>query len=260
MKLRALRLNGFKSFADTTEVQFHDGITAVVGPNGCGKSNISDAIRWVLGEQRPSAIRGGKMEEAIFQGSVGRRPVNRGAVSITVSNEDGVLPVPFQEVEIGRTVYRDGGSEYTINRSACRLRDVVDLCRDTGLGANAYSVIEGRMIDAILSDRAEERRAMFEEASGIGKYKDRRKAAIRRLERAELDLQRLEDVMSEVETKVRSLARQKGKAQRFLSLRERRLDVEVTVVQQRLAALDERLVLVNGGARVRWPFGRVIHG
>lgn len=241
MKLRNLRLHGFKSFADKTDVKFHDGITAIVGPNGCGKSNISDAIRWVLGEQRPSAIRGGKMEEAIFQGTVQRRAVNRGTVALTVSNDEGMLPVPYKEVELGRTVYRDGGSEYSINRSICRLRDVVDLYRDTGLGANAYAVIEGRMIDAILSDRAEERRSLFEEAAGIGKYKDRRKAALRRLERAEADLQRIDDVIGEVQTKVRSLARQKGKAQRYLEMRDRRLSVEVTVVRTELEKLQERL-------------------
>ncbi len=241
MKLRSLRVHGFKSFADSTVIDFHEGITAIVGPNGCGKSNISDAVRWVLGEQRPSAIRGGKMEEAIFQGSLNRRPVNRGAVTMVVSNEDGLLPVAYDEVEIGRTVYRDGGSDYSLNRSTCRLRDVVDLCRDTGLGANAYSVIENRMIDAILSDRAEERRQLFEEASGIGKYKDRRKAALRRLEHAENDLTRLEDVIAEVETKVRSLARQKGKAERYKSLRERRLSVEVAVVRNDLADLGTRL-------------------
>jgi len=241
MKLRALKVHGFKSFADSTTVEFHDGITAIVGPNGCGKSNIGDAVRWVLGEQRPSAIRGSRMEEVIFQGTTGRRPVNRGSVALVVSNEDGALPVPFEEVEIGRQVFRDGGSEYSINRSSCRLKDVVDLCRDTGLGANAYSIIENKMIDAILSDRAEERRALFEEASGIGKYKDRRKAASRRLERAEMDLQRLEDVIAEIETKVRSLARQKGKAQRFMELRQRRLDVEVTVVRHQLGTLNERL-------------------
>jgi chromosome segregation protein len=241
MKLKALKVHGFKSFADSTEVEFHEGITAIVGPNGCGKSNISDAIRWVLGEQRPTAIRGAKMEEAIFQGTVNRRPVNRGTVSLVVSNEDGALPVPFEEVEVGRTVYRDGGSDYSINRSSCRLRDVTDLCRDTGLGANAYAIIENRMIDAILSDRAEERRGLFEEAAGIGKYKDRRKAALRRLERAELDLQRLDDVIGEVETKVRSLARQKGKAQRYQTLRDRRLAVEVSVVRHQLETLRERL-------------------
>lgn len=257
MKLRHLKLHGFKSFADSTKVDFHDGITCVVGPNGCGKSNISDAIRWVLGEQRPSAIRGGKMEEAIFQGSIGRRPVNRGSVSLTVSNEEGSLPIAFQEVEIGRTVYRDGGSEYTINRSTCRLRDVVDLYRDTGLGANAYSVIESRMIDAILSDRAEERRSLFEEAAGVGKYKDRRKAATRRLERAEIDLQRLEDVIAEVQTKVRSLARQKGRAQRYLELRARRLDVEVAVIGRRLEGLQRRLGELDRGLDSDGPSGEV---
>jgi chromosome segregation protein len=228
-------------------VDFHDGITAIVGPNGCGKSNISDAIRWVMGEQRPTAIRGAKMEEAIFQGTVNRRPVNRGSVSLTVTNEDGTLPVPFEEVEIGRQVFRDGGSEYTINRSAVRLRDVVDLYRDTGLGANAYAMIENRMIDAILSDRAAERRGLFEEAAGIGKYKDRRKAAVRRLERAEMDLQRLEDVISEVQSKVRSLARQKGKAQRYTEYRARRLDVEVAVVRHQLDTLRTRLEGVQKG-------------
>ncbi|MFC1660750.1 chromosome segregation protein SMC [Gemmatimonadota bacterium] len=241
MKLKSLNVHGFKSFADRTEIEFHQGITAIVGPNGCGKSNIGDAIRWVLGEQRPTAIRGAKMEEAIFQGTVNRRPVNRGFVSLTVSNEDGILPVPFEEVELGRVVYRDGGSDYSINRSSCRLRDVLDLCRDTGLGANAYAIIENRMIDAILSDRAEERRGLFEEAAGIGKYKDRRKAALRRLERADLDLQRLDDVIAEVETKVRSLARQKGKAQRYQTLRDRRLAVEVAVVRHQLQTLRDRL-------------------
>jgi chromosome segregation protein len=246
MKLQALNVHGFKSFADPTTIEFHDGITAVVGPNGCGKSNISDAIRWVLGEQRPTAIRGAKMEEVIFQGTTGRRPVNRGAVSLKVSNEDGLLPVPFEEVELGRQVFRDGGSEYSINRSPCRLRDLLDLCRDTGLGANAYAIIENRMIDAILSDRADERRGLFEEAAGIGKYKDRRKAATRRLERADMDLQRLEDVIGEVQTKVRSLARQKGKAERYAEYRQRRLDVEVAVVRHQLEKLDQRLGTVEG--------------
>lgn len=241
MKLKALRLHGFKSFADSTEIEFHEGITAVVGPNGCGKSNVSDAIRWVLGEQRPTAIRGARMEEAIFQGSLNRRPVNRASVSLVVSNDDGTLPVPFEEVEIARTVFRDGGSDYSINRASCRLRDVLDLCRDTGLGANAYAIIENRMIDAILSDRAEERRGLFEEAAGIGKYKDRRKAALRRLERAELDLQRLDDVIGEVESKVRALARQKGKAQRHQALRDRSLAIEVAVARHQLGALRSRL-------------------
>ncbi len=241
MKLRALRLHGFKSFADRTEILFNDGITAIVGPNGCGKSNISDAIRWVLGEQRPTAIRGVKMEEVIFQGTVNRHPVNRGSVSIEVTNEDGALPVPFSEVAIARTVYRDGGSDYSLNRSSCRLRDIQELCRDTGLGANAYAIIENRMIDAILSDRAEERRGLFEEAAGIGKYKDRRKEASRRMERAEVDLQRLEDLIGEVQSKVRSLARQKGRAERYVELRKRQLDLEMTLASGQLEELGSRL-------------------
>jgi len=250
MKLRSLKVHGFKSFADPTTIEFHEGITAVVGPNGCGKSNISDAIRWVLGEQRPTAIRGAKMEEVIFQGTVARRPVNRGAVSLTVSNEDGALPIPVEEVEVGRQVFRDGGSEYSINRSSCRLRDVVDLCRDTGLGTNAYAIIENRMVDAILSDRADDRRGLFEEAAGIGRYKDRRKAAVRRLERAEMDLQRLEDVIGEVQSKVRSLARQKGKAERYQEYRTRRLDLEVSVVRHQLEDLRETLKRVDNDLQV----------
>ena len=245
MKLASLRLHGFKSFPERTDIVFHEGITAIVGPNGCGKSNISDAVRWVLGEQRPTVVRGSRMEEVIFQGTVNRRPVNRGSVVLRVTNEDGLLPVPFGEVEIGRTVYRDGGSEYSINRTTCRLRDVQELCRDTGLGANAYAIIESRMIDAILSERAEERRGLFEEAAGIGKYKDRSRIAGRRLARAELDLERLEDVIAEVATKVRSLARQKGKAQRYEDLRKRRLSVEVAVVSVDLLEFEDRLTRVR---------------
>lgn len=245
MKLASLRLHGFKSFPERTDIVFHEGITAIVGPNGCGKSNISDAVRWVLGEQRPTIVRGSRMEEVIFQGTVNRRPINRGSVILRVTNEDGLLPVPFGEVEIGRTVYRDGGSEYSINRTVCRLRDVQELCRDTGLGANAYAIIESRMIDAILSERAEERRGLFEEAAGIGKYKDRSRIAGRRLARAELDLERLEDVIAEVATKVRSLARQKGKAQRYEDLRKRRLSLEVAVVSGDLVEFEDRLTKIR---------------
>ncbi len=249
MRLRSLRLQGFKSFPDPTRIRFHAGVTAIVGPNGCGKSNIGDAIRWVLGEQRPTQVRGAKMDEVIFQGTATRRRMNRGAVAMVVSNEDGVLPVPWSEVEIGRAVYRDGGSDYTLNRSTCRLRDVVDLCRDTGLGANAYSIIEIRMIDGILSERPDERRRLFEEAAGVGRYKDRRRAALRRLEDSELDLQRVEDVIGEVRTKVRSLARQRGKAQRYAGLRERRLAIEVTLARIELAEMESGLREVQDALR-----------
>ena len=247
MKIRSLTLDGFKSFADRTRVEFHGGITAVVGPNGCGKSNISDALRWVLGEQRPSAIRGSRMEEAIFQGTSQRKPIHRAEVTLALSNEDGVLPVAYPEVEIGRTVLRGGESIYSLNDQTVRLKDIHDLCRDTGLGANAYSIIEGRMIDAILSDRAEERRSLFEEAAEVGRYKDRRRTALRRLEQAEQDLRRLEDVIGEVGTKVRSLARQRGRARKYAELRDRRLQLEVAVADARLRALEEQLAQVDAG-------------
>jgi chromosome segregation protein len=237
MKVRKIRLHGFKSFADRTELEFHDGVTAIVGPNGCGKSNISDAIRWVLGEQRPTAIRGSRMDEAIFQGTQARRSVNRAEVALVVDNSDQRLPIPQAEVEIRRTVYREGGSDYELNRKTARLKDILDLCRDTGLGANAYAIIEQGMVDSLLSDRAEERRQVFEEAAGIGRYKERRKTASRRLEAAEIDLARLDDVISEVETKVRSLSRQRRRAERYLELRDRRLALDVSVALLELQRL-----------------------
>ena len=241
MKLKRLYLQGFKSFADRTELRFHDGITAVVGPNGCGKSNISDAIRWVLGEQRASAIRGSKMEEAIFQGTTERRALNRAEVSLTFSNEDRRLAVPYEEIEIRRIIFREGGSEYQLNRSPCRLQDIKDLYRDTGLATNSYTVIEQRMVDGILSDKTDERRQLFEEAAGIGRYKERRKAAQRRLEAAEADLARLEDVIGEVGSKVRGLARQRSRAQKFEMLRARRLALEVTLASAELDVRKKQL-------------------
>ena len=236
MKLKRLYLQGFKSFADRTELRFHEGITAIVGPNGCGKSNISDAIRWVLGEQRASAIRGAKMEEVIFQGTTERRALNRAEVALAFSNEDRRLAVPYEEVEIRRIIFREGGSEYQLNRQSCRLQDIRDLYRDTGLATNSYTVIEQRMVDGILSDRTDERRQVFEEAAGVGRYKERRKAAQRRLEAAEADLARLQDVINEVSSKVSGLARQKRRAQRYMELRARRLALEVTLAAAELEA------------------------
>ncbi|HET6763011.1 MAG TPA: AAA family ATPase, partial [Longimicrobiaceae bacterium] len=249
MKLRSLKLHGFKSFADRTTIEFRDGVTAIVGSNGCGKSNTADGVRWVLGEQRASAMRGGKMEDVIFQGAAGRRPVNVTEVSLVFSNEDGAVAVPQSEIEVARKVFREGGSEYMLNRTPCRLRDVHDVLRDTGLGANAYSIIEAGMIDAILSERAEERRALFEEAAGIGKYKDRRRAAQRRLEQAEGDLARLNDLVAEVESKVRALARQRRKAQRHQELQARRLDLEVAVAREEMAGLAA--ALAHGAERLQ---------
>lgn len=241
MKLRSLQLHGFKSFADKTVLELRDGVTAIVGSNGCGKSNTADAVRWVLGETRAGALRSAKMEEVIFQGTIRRRPLNYAEVTLVFGNEDGAVPIPQTEIEIARKVFREGGSEYFLNRQSCRLRDINDLLRDTGLGSDAYSIIEAGMIDAILSERPDERRAMFEEAAGIGRYKDRRKAAQRRLEAAEVDLSRLNDLVAEVESKVRALARQKRKAQRHAELQARRLDLEMAIATAEAGSLEASL-------------------
>jgi chromosome segregation protein len=247
MRLSRLELTGFKSFAGAVELPFDAGVTAIVGPNGCGKSNISDAVRWVLGEQSPRLLRGGKMEDVIFQGSTGRRPVNVAEVSLVFDNADGALPVAYQEVVVTRRLSRSGQSEYLLNRSPVRLRDVQDLLRGTGLGAGAAVVMEAKMIDALLSERAEERRSLFEEAAGIGLYRDRKRSTERRLEETAGDLARLEDLISEVQTQVRSLARQRGKAERYGKMVEERFGIALTLVRHELEDLD--LALGSMGKR-----------
>src|SRR5438309_1400900 len=238
MRLTRLELSGFKSFAGTVELPFEAGVTAIVGPNGCGKSNISDAVRWVLGEQSPRLLRSGKMEDVIFQGSTGRRPVNVTEVSLVFDNSDGTLPLAYQEVLVTRRLSRSGQSEYLLNRSPVRLRDIQDLLRGTGLGADAAVVMEARMIEALLSEKAEERRALFEEAAGIGLYRDRKKSTERRLEETAADLARLDDLIGEVQTQVRSLARQRGKAERYGKMIEERFGIALTLVRRELEDLD----------------------
>ena len=238
MRLSRLELSGFKSFAGLAELPFDAGVTAIVGPNGCGKSNISDAVRWVLGEQSPRLLRGGKMEDVIFQGSTGRRPVNVAEVSLVFDNADGSLPLAFQEVVVTRRLSRSGQSEYLLNRQPVRLRDIQDLLRGTGLGADAAVVMEARMIDALLSEKAEERRSLFEEAAGIGIYRDRKRSTERRLEETAADLARLEDLIAEVQTQVRSLARQRGKAERYSKMIEERFGIAITLVRRELEDLD----------------------
>ena len=219
--LRALRLQGFKSFPDPVELVFRPGLTAIVGANGCGKSNLVDAIRWVLGEARAGALRAGRHEDVIFQGTARRRPLPRAEVALLLDNSSGWLPVPAAEVEIVRAVERDGAGEWRLNGAPCRRRDVRALLQGTGLGAHAYLVLEAGMIERLLSERAEERRAVLEEAAAIGGYKERRDAALRRLAQAEADLQRLEDVLVELEAQARRLARQEAKAARARALTER---------------------------------------
>src|SRR5262247_4752085 len=214
---------------------FEPGVTAIVGPNGCGKSNVSDAVRWVLGEQRARLLRGAKMEEVIFQGSSARRAVNVAEVSLHFSNEDGTLPVAFQEVVITRRLSRSGESDYFLNRAPCRLKDIADMLRGTGLGADTGVVIESKMIDALLSDRPDDRRELFEEAAGIGLYRDRRRSTERRLEETSGDLQRLDDLISEVQTQVRSLSRQRRRSERFVELRDRRYTVEIALAAREMS-------------------------
>jgi len=250
MKLTKLELSGFKSFADTVTLEFEAGVTAIVGPNGCGKSNVSDAVRWVLGEQSARLLRGGKMEDVIFQGAATRRPVNLTEVSLFLDNSAGDLPIAYQEVVITRRLSRSGHSEYLLNNSPARLRDIQDLLRGTGLGSDAGVVIEAKMIDLLLSDRAEERRSLFEEAAGIGLYRDRKHSTERRLEETATDLQRLEDLIAEVQSQIRSLARQKGKAERHARLMEEKFAVTLTLARRRLDDLAERALGVQERHRV----------
>jgi chromosome segregation protein len=237
MFLYKLEIQGFKSFADRTELQFGDGITGVIGPNGCGKTNVSDAIRWVLGEQSAKQLRGDSMEDVIFNGCPTRKPLGMAEVHLTFKNDRGVLPTEFSEVTISRRVFRSGVSEYFLNKTPCRLRDIRDLFFDTGMGSHAYSVIERAMVDNILSDTTGHRRFLFEEASGITKYKQRKKEALNKLDATEGDLTRLNDIVFEIERELRSLARQVGKARRFQRLRDEVRDLDLALTAGTIEAL-----------------------
>jgi len=236
--LTKLELLGFKSFPFKTEIMLDNVITCIVGPNGCGKTNILDAIRWVLGEQRTSLLRGERMEEVIFNGTKELKPTGMAEVSLLIQNDSGKLPIEYNEVCITRRLYRSGESEYYLNRTPCRLKDIIDLFLDTGMGAHAYSVIQQEMIDSILSEDAEERRFLFEEASGISKYKKRKKAAERRLEATENDLLRIKDVISEVQRQANSLRRQSRKAKSYQGLTEELKELELVINQNRIQKLS----------------------
>ena len=216
MYLKKLSIQGFKSFVSPTELQFDSGITAIVGPNGCGKSNIVDALRWVIGEQRARVLRSDKMDSVIFNGTTQRRPVGLAEVQLTIANTRGVLPLEYSEVTLGRRLYRSGEAEYLLNGVECRLRDITDLFTDTGMGAGAYSVIELKMVDEILSENTQDRRRLFEEASGVTRYKKRRTDALRKLDHTQSDLARVQDLTDEISTRVRSLKRQAKIAERYL--------------------------------------------
>jgi chromosome segregation protein len=218
MHLHSLELFGFKSFADKTTFSFHEGVTAIVGPNGCGKSNVLDAVRWVLGEQSAKSLRGDEMADVIFNGTDTRKPVGFAEVSLTLSDCTTDLAVDWHDIRVTRRVYRDGNSEYLLNKTPCRLRDIQNLFADTGVARAAYSMMEQGKIDLVLSSRPEDRRAVFEEAAGITKYKTQKREALRKLEATEANLLRIGDVIKEVKRQIGSLQRQAGKARRYQAL------------------------------------------
>ncbi len=239
MYLKRLDILGFKSFANKTSVKFSTGITAVVGPNGCGKTNILDALRWVMGEQKVTLLRGSKMEEVIFNGTRDQKPLGMAEVTLSLVNNRGILPTEYTEVQITRRLFRSGESEYLLNKVPCRLKDITELFYDTGLGAHSYSVIQQDMIDSVISDKAEERRFLFEEAAGITKYKQRKKAALRKLEATDYDLLRLKDIYSEVKTRVNSLNRQYKKAERYQIVKEDIKKWELHLTSQQIKNLEK---------------------
>ncbi len=246
MYLKKLEIQGFKSFADKINLDFTSGITAVVGPNGSGKSNIGDAVRWVLGEQSAKTLRGSKMEDVIFAGTEHRKSVGFAEVSLTIDNSDNYLPVSYSEVTITRRVYRSGESEYYINKTSCRLKDIHELFLDTGIGRDGYSIIGQGRVDEILSSKSEDRRHIFEEASGIMKYKVRKQEAERKLELTEQNLVRINDIINELESQLEPLREQSDAAKKYLSLREDLKELEVNVYLDSIDKFKEKIKEYEG--------------
>ena len=238
MHLQSLELLGFKSFADKTLLNFHEGTTAIVGPNGCGKSNVLDAVRWVLGEQSAKSLRGDEMADVIFDGSDTRKPVGVAEVSLTFTDCADELGIDWHDVRVTRRVYRDGNSEYLLNKTSCRLRDIQNLFADTGIGRAAYSMMEQGKIDMILSSRPEDRRTIFEEAAGVTKYKTQKREALRKLEATEANLLRIGDIIKEVKRQIGSLQRQAGKARRYQALHDDLRVLDTHYSRKRLEALE----------------------
>jgi len=233
--LSKLEIFGFKSFAQKTSINFNEGITSIVGPNGCGKTNIVDAIRWCLGEQKSGTLRSDKMENVIFNGTSNKKPMGMAEVSLVIHNTKGILPTEYTDVTITRRIFRSGESEYLLNKNLCRLKDITNLFMDTGIGANAYSVIELKMVETILNDKADERRVMFEEAAGVNKYKLRRRLALRKLDDVKADLTRVNDIVIEVEKKVNYLERQAKRAERYNKISTRLRELELDLADREFA-------------------------
>ncbi|WP_338469851.1 chromosome segregation protein SMC [Niallia sp. XMNu-256] len=240
MFLKRLEIIGFKSFAERIAVDFVPGVTAVVGPNGSGKSNITDAIRWVLGEQSVKSLRGSKMEDIIFSGSDSRKPLNFAEVTLTLNNEDGALPVDYNEISVTRRVFRSGESEFSINKQACRLKDIVDLFMDSGLGREAFSIISQGKVEEVLNSKPEERRTIFEEAAGVLKYKTRKKQAEGKLKDTEENLNRVNDILFELERQIEPLKIQSSIAKDYLAQKEELQQVEVAVTVYEIEELHDK--------------------
>ncbi len=241
MRLSTLNISGFKSFAKKTELQFGSGITAVIGPNGSGKSNIADAVRWVLGEQSAKALRGTKMEDVIFGGTQTRRPQSGCEVTLTFDNRDHALPMDFDDVAITRRVFRSGESEYAVNGRTCRLKDVLDLFRDTGIGKDGYSIISQGRVDEILSNRSNERRAALEEAAGVMRYRVRKEEAERKLDQTQKNMERIYDVLGELEARIEPLRAQSETARQFLKLRDELKDLDINMYLYQTDRARERM-------------------
>lgn len=227
MYLKSIEINGFKSFANKIVFEFPQGITGIVGPNGSGKSNIGDAVRWVLGEQSARQLRGSKMEDVIFSGTQSRRPMGFAYVAITFENANRIIPLDYEEVTVARRVYRSGESEYLINGSSCRRRDIVELFYDTGIGKEGYSIIGQGQVEKILSGKIEDSRELFDEAAGIAKYKKNRTVTEKSLEQERQNLERVTDILAELEKQVGPLEKQSAKAKEYLKLRDEEKDIDI---------------------------------
>lgn len=252
MYLKSIEIRGFKSFADRTLLDFNNGITAVVGPNGSGKSNISDAVRWVLGEQKVKSLRGGKMEDVIFAGTDFRKPLGFAEVTLLLDNSEKKLPVPYSEVSVTRKLFRSGESEYLINNTTCRLRDIHELFMDTGIGKEGYSLIGQGKIEAILSGKMDDRRALLEEAAGIVKYKSRKEESEKKMVNTEMNLLRVNDILNTYEERIGPLQKEKEKAEKFLVLSKEQREILISLILSDLeefdaekASLDEKLARVT---------------
>src|SRR3954468_13281092 len=246
MKIKRLEVIGFKSFCDRSVVHFNEPITAVVGPNGCGKSNIVDAIRWCMGEQSAKHLRGGAMQDVIFAGSDSRGPLGMCEVTLVFDN-DGRVPVeylPYSEIAVTRKLYRDGTSEYFLNKTPCRLRDVTEFFLGTGIGAKAYSIIEQGRVGMIVTSKPEDRRSLIEEAAGISKYKMKKKAAEKKMDATRQNLLRVSDGVAEIEKQLASVCRQAQKAERYKQYKTELKDIELWGASQRYIGylVEERMV------------------